>query len=570
MIGPDLPLDPLPLAQALIRCASVTPKDAGAQAILADTLERLGFAVTRLRFGEIENLYARIGTSGPHLCFAGHTDVVPQGDGPWSRRAFDGEVHDGVLYGRGACDMKGAIAAFVAGCAAHLAGPELRGSISLLITGDEEGPAVDGTVRVLEWMERHGQQPDFCLVGEPTNPGRLGEVIKIGRRGSLNARIRMQGVQGHVAYPAWADNPVHRLLRALGALTAAPLDGGNEWFEPSGLQVTSIDVGNAASNVIPSEASARLNIRFNDRHSGASPERLAAGGARPACGAVRPRDLGQRRELPYCSRGGGADLAGGGATRDRPRAEAGHQRRHVGRALHRPALPGRRVRTGGRHHAPGGRTGAGRRIARPRRHLSRRARRVRRSRRIVRMTRHGPLAGLLRLARFRADGLAHFEGSPRAFLDSLAPLVGFTLAAAVLMLMRGAAQAALTDVLVTLILLLAPAVISEAFARHWDREAAWAKFAVAFNWCQWTVPIVLVVCLLLSGVLVAVGWSRDQAIGAAAIGVVAYGLSLHWFLSRHALQLSHARSLLLVLAMNFGAGLLAFGPPWLASTAADT
>jgi succinyl-diaminopimelate desuccinylase len=265
-----LPADPLPLAQALIRRASVTPADDGAQEVLAGALERLGFTVTRLRFGEIENLFARIGAGGPHLCFAGHTDVVPAGAGGWRAEPFAGEVRDGVLYGRGACDMKGAIAAFVAACETHLARGPAGGSISLLITGDEEGPAVDGTVRVLEWMEQHGEIPDLCLVGEPTNPARLGEVIKIGRRGSLNATIRVHGIQGHVAYPARADNPVHRLVRALAALTAAPLDAGGDWFEPSSLQLTSIDVGNPATNVIPQSAAARLNIRFNDRHSGAS------------------------------------------------------------------------------------------------------------------------------------------------------------------------------------------------------------------------------------------------------------------------------------------------------------
>lgn len=262
--------DPLPLAQALIRCASVTPEDAGAQAVLASALEPLGFNVTRLRFGKIENLFARAGSGAPHICFAGHTDVVPPGSGVWSTDPFAGEHRDGVLYGRGACDMKGAIAAFVAAAADHLAGGTNRGSISLLITGDEEGDALDGTVKVLEWMEANRQVPDFCLVGEPTNPQHLGEMIKIGRRGSLNATITVQGVQGHAAYPARADNPVHRLLRALAALIAAPLDAGSEWFERSTLQITSIDVGNPASNVIPASARAMLNIRFNDRHSGAS------------------------------------------------------------------------------------------------------------------------------------------------------------------------------------------------------------------------------------------------------------------------------------------------------------
>lgn len=262
--------DPLPLAQALIRCASVTPADAGAQDVLADALAGLGFAVTRLRFGDIDNLFARIGTTGPHFCFAGHTDVVPAGAGAWTAAPFAGELRDDVLYGRGACDMKGAIAAFVAACADHLQAGPPRGSISLLITGDEEGLAVDGTVRVLDWMAANRQMPDFCLVGEPSNPSRLGETIKIGRRGSLTARIAVHGIQGHSAYPQRADNPVHRLVRALAALTAAPLDAGSDWFEPSTLQITSIDVGNPAANVIPAAARALLNIRFNDRHSGAA------------------------------------------------------------------------------------------------------------------------------------------------------------------------------------------------------------------------------------------------------------------------------------------------------------
>ncbi len=265
--------DPLALAQALIRCPSVTPADAGAQAVLAAALEALGFSVHRLRFGAIENLFARHGKSGPHVCFAGHTDVVPPGDaGSWTGDPFGGDVRAGVLYGRGACDMKGAIAAFVAACAARRTDGTPSGSVSLLITGDEEGPALDGTVRVLDWMAANGQVPDFCLVGEPTCRARLGDVVKIGRRGSLNARIAVHGVQGHVAYPHHADNPVHRLVAALSALTAAPLDAGTDFFEPSSLQITSIDVGNPATNVIPASARAALNIRFNDRHTGASLE----------------------------------------------------------------------------------------------------------------------------------------------------------------------------------------------------------------------------------------------------------------------------------------------------------
>jgi succinyl-diaminopimelate desuccinylase len=259
--------DPLPLAQALIRCASVTPTDAGAQRVLADALHQLGFTVTPLRFGNIENLFARLGTGAPHFCFAGHTDVVPVGAATWQAEPFAGEVRNGILYGRGACDMKGGIAAFVAAVAQHGAP---RGSISMLITGDEEGVATDGTVRVLNWMHENGQIPDFCVVGEPTCPVQLGDMVKIGRRGSLNASVTIHGTQGHVAYPQRADNPVHRLIRAAAALTAAPLDAGNDWFQPSSLQFTSLDVGNTVTNVIPAAARAMLNIRFNNQHTGAS------------------------------------------------------------------------------------------------------------------------------------------------------------------------------------------------------------------------------------------------------------------------------------------------------------
>ena len=259
--------DPVAFAQALIRCPSVTPADAGAQDVLAAELERLGFAVTRLRFGEIENLFARHGEGAPHICFAGHTDVVPPGPG-WAHDPFGAEIVDGVLYGRGACDMKGAIAAFTAAAAEHIAEGAPRGSVSLLITGDEEGLAADGTVRVLDWMAQHGQIPDLCLVGEPTNPRMLGEIIKIGRRGSLNAKLTVHGKQGHSAYPHRADNPVHRLVAILAELLARKLDGGTEWFEPSGLQVTSMDVGNPAANVIPGSARAAINVRFNDAHTG--------------------------------------------------------------------------------------------------------------------------------------------------------------------------------------------------------------------------------------------------------------------------------------------------------------
>ena len=260
--------DPIPLAQALIRRNSVTPADDGALGVLEAALTPLGFTCTRLRFGEVENLFARRGTSAPHFCYAGHTDVVPPGDeSAWADGPFAGVVRDGVIYGRGACDMKGGIAAFVAGLTDYLAAnPEHPGSISLLITGDEEGPSVDGTRRVLEWMAEHGNTPDICVVGEPTSQAVLGDTIKIGRRGSMNAWITVHGRQGHSAYPQKADNPVHRLIRVLGALTATPLDTGSEWFEASTLQVTGIQVDNTATNVIPAEARAFLNIRFNDHH----------------------------------------------------------------------------------------------------------------------------------------------------------------------------------------------------------------------------------------------------------------------------------------------------------------
>ncbi len=263
--------DPLPIAQALVRCRSVTPADDGAIGVVEDALRPLGFACHRLRFGEVENLFARRGAGSPHFCWAGHTDVVPPGDKGWTDDPFAAVVRDGALHGRGACDMKGGIAAFLAGLADFVATrPDHPGSVSLLITGDEEGPAVDGTVRVLEWMAANGHTPDMALVGEPTSRARLGDTVKTGRRGSMNAFITLHGKQGHSAYPQRADNPVHRLVRVLHTLTAAPLDNGSEGFEPSTLQVTGFDTGNTASNVIPAEARAMLNIRFNDRHTGAA------------------------------------------------------------------------------------------------------------------------------------------------------------------------------------------------------------------------------------------------------------------------------------------------------------
>ena len=265
----------LDLARALIRCPSVTPADEGALDVLEAALAPLGFACERMPFStpgtpDIDNLYARRGSEGPLFCFAGHTDVVPAGDpADWSVPPFSATVADGRLTGRGAADMKGAIAAFVTGVARL--GP-VPGSIALLITGDEEGPAVNGTRRMLERLAARGERFNACVVGEPTNPARFGEMIKIGRRGSLNGRITVEGIQGHAAYPDLADNPVHPLLAMAHGLASTALDDGTEHFQPSSLQVTSVDVGNPTTNLIPARAEARFNIRFNDRHSGAGLE----------------------------------------------------------------------------------------------------------------------------------------------------------------------------------------------------------------------------------------------------------------------------------------------------------
>ena len=270
---------PLALARALIRCESVTPADGGALDVVQEALETLGFTCHRLPFQEpgtapVDNLYARRGEGRPNFCFAGHTDVVPTGDREsWTREPFAGVVEDGVLYGRGASDMKGAIAAFVAAVARLDAACTGAGSISLLITGDEEGPAINGTRKVLDWLAERDETLDACLVGEPTNPEELGEMVKIGRRGSLNGTLRVEGRQGHVAYPMLAENPLPRLVALLNALLALTLDEGTEHFQPGRLELTTIDVGNTATNVIPGAATARFNVRFNDRHTGASLER---------------------------------------------------------------------------------------------------------------------------------------------------------------------------------------------------------------------------------------------------------------------------------------------------------
>ena len=263
-------IDAVELTRELIRHPSVTPADAGAMDVVEQVLVGLGFACRRMRFGEIENLYARIGTARPNLCFAGHTDVVPVGDvAAWSREAFAADIVDGVLIGRGAVDMKSAIAAFAAAAASALADGAVTGSLSFLITGDEEGVALDGTKRVVETLRAEGEILDHCIVGEPTSAESFGDMVKIGRRGSINVGVRVEGIQGHVAYPHRAANPVAVLIRLLAALEARVLDAGYADFQPSNLEVTTVDVGNPTTNLIPAVATARLNIRFNPAHRGA-------------------------------------------------------------------------------------------------------------------------------------------------------------------------------------------------------------------------------------------------------------------------------------------------------------
>ena len=263
--------NPITLARDLIRRPSVTPADAGALAVLREALEALGFVCRAMPFGDIDNLYARLGTARPNLCFAGHTDVVPVGDAAaWSQPPFEAALADGVLIGRGAADMKSSIAAFVAAVARALEGGPPAGSISLLITGDEEGLAEHGTKAMVAALAAEGEIIDHCLVGEPTSSAVLGDMIKIGRRGSVGAILTVEGVQGHVAYPQRAANPIPVLVRLLSRLQDRVLDDGYEAFQPSNLEITSIDVGNAASNVIPGRAEARLNIRFNPGHTGAA------------------------------------------------------------------------------------------------------------------------------------------------------------------------------------------------------------------------------------------------------------------------------------------------------------
>ena len=266
-------IDPVPLARELLRCPSVTPSEGGALGLLERVLRAADFEVHRLTFSEpgttpIENLYARIGSGAPHLVFAGHTDVVPVGDeNAWSHPPFAGEIVNDMLYGRGAVDMKGGIACAVAAALDCLATGKPNGSISFLITGDEEGVAVNGTVKLLQWVAARGEIFDHCILGEPTNAEALGDMIKIGRRGSQNGTLVVTGKQGHVAYPERADNPVRGLVALMGALMYEPLDQGSANFGPSNLEFTSIDIGNPVVNLIPAQARARFNVRFNDNYT---------------------------------------------------------------------------------------------------------------------------------------------------------------------------------------------------------------------------------------------------------------------------------------------------------------
>jgi succinyl-diaminopimelate desuccinylase len=287
--------DPAALARDLLRCPSVTPAEAGTLGLIEGLLKGAGFTVHRVTFAEpgtapVENLYARIGTASPHLAFAGHVDVVPPGEqAKWTHPPFAGEIADGTLYGRGAVDMKGAIACALAAVLDHLAarGGRPNGSISFLITGDEEGVAVNGTVKLVKWAAERGETFDHCILGEPSNAAVIGDTIKVGRRGSLNGTLVVTGKQGHVAYPERAENPVRGLVTLMSALMATPLDHGSARFDASNLEFTSIDIGNPVVNLIPGEARARFNIRFNDRHSQTSLKMLIEKRAGEAAGRIR-------------------------------------------------------------------------------------------------------------------------------------------------------------------------------------------------------------------------------------------------------------------------------------------
>ena len=368
MSGPAI--DPVLLARDLLRCPSVTPAEGGALSLLESVLKSAGFTTERVTFQEpgtapVENLYARIGTGAPHLMFAGHTDVVPAGDDTaWSQPPFAGEVVGDTLYGRGAVDMKGAIACAVAATLDHLAEGPLQGSISFLITGDEEGIAVNGTVKLLQWAAERGEKFDHCILGEPSNTDALGDMIKVGRRGSQNGTLVVTGKQGHVAYPERADNPVRGLVALMGALMYEPLDNGTPNFGPSNLEFTSIDIGNPVVNLIPAVARARFNVRFNDSYTQEVPARAAR--SPRAEHRAQPHPLAhrmgavERRRIPRAvgtvRRSRGRRHRG----RDRAHARALHVRRHIRRALHQELLPGAGIRPGRPHHASGRRAHAGR------------------------------------------------------------------------------------------------------------------------------------------------------------------------------------------------------------------
>ncbi|WP_316231872.1 succinyl-diaminopimelate desuccinylase [Bradyrhizobium sp. SZCCHNR1051] len=284
--------DALAITRDLIRCPSVTPADAGALGVLEALLKQAGFTTHRVTFSEagaadIDNLYARIGTEGPHITFAGHTDVVPPGDeAAWSLGAFSGEVKDGYIYGRGAVDMKGGIACSVAAVLDYLRdhGGQPKGSISFLITGDEEDVSVNGTIKLLQWAAERGERFDHCVLGEPSNQEVMGDCVKIGRRGSQSGTLIVEGKQGHVAYPHRASNPVPDISRLIVALSDEPLDHGSAQFQPSNLEFTTVDVGNTATNVIPGLARAKFNIRYNDCHTQETLRALVEERLAKACG----------------------------------------------------------------------------------------------------------------------------------------------------------------------------------------------------------------------------------------------------------------------------------------------
>ncbi len=301
--------DPVAIARDLLRCRSVTPAEGGALKFLETTLKAAGFSVHRMTFREpgaddVENLYARIGSAAPNLVFAGHTDVVPPGEETaWTHPPFAGEVAGAQLYGRGAVDMKGGIACALAASLDHLGarGGKPNGSISFLITGDEEGIAVNGTPKLLTWAAERGEKFDHCILGEPSNVEELGDTIKIGRRGSLNGHLIVSGRQGHVAYPQRAENPIRGLVTLVAALQAEPLDDGSALFPPSHLEFTSVDVGNKTVNLIPGEARARFNIRFNDKHTLESLKALIEQRAAKAATAPSIFRCSGSRRTPACS-----------------------------------------------------------------------------------------------------------------------------------------------------------------------------------------------------------------------------------------------------------------------------